>query len=63
MSQKQITQSHIVSDGVNAELQIEVIDGIQMDTSVTLSGQFVVSGSSKDSFLKKLGELIDEYRI
>ena len=52
-----------VSDNVSAELEIDVIDGEELDTRVKLDGEFWVSGSQYREFCQKLGELIDEYRI
>jgi hypothetical protein len=51
------------SEGVKAVMLIDRIDGIDCDTSVTLSGGFCISGSQRHQFIDELGKLIDGYRI
>ena len=51
------------SEGVKAELFIHRYKGECLDTLVTLTGQFSVSGADRLEFLDKLGQLIDKYRI
>lgn len=51
------------SEGVTLAMEIEKIDGDALDTSVELSGAFVICGQSRKEFCEKLGKLIDEYRI
>lgn len=63
MTIKHINRTYIVSNDVEVEQTIEVIDGEHLDTHVKLSGAFAISGSQREEFLKKLGLLIDDYRI
>lgn len=51
------------TDGVTMQMQIDKIDGEELDTSVMLSGGFAISGQQRNEFAQKLGLLIDEYRI
>lgn len=51
------------SEGVKADMLIDRIDGIDCDTSVTLSGGFCISGTQRARFIEDLGALIDGYRI
>ena len=51
------------SKGVIIIMAVDVIDGEELDTYITLTGEFAVSGSQREEFVKKLGALIDEYRI
>ncbi len=63
MCNKQVTNKVCPSEGVEMTLRTEVIDGEHLDTDIEITGQFVVSGKSKDEFVAKLGALIDEYRV
>jgi len=63
MSDKVVKKTMHPSEGVTVNLAISVIDGEPLDTEVKLSGAFCVSGASHGEFIKKLGDLIDEYRI
>ncbi len=51
------------SNGVAVHQEIEVIDNQYLDTSISIYGDFSISGSERDSFLKELGEVINKYRI
>ncbi len=51
------------SDGVTMIMTIDKIDGEELDTAVSLDGGFAVAGSKRKEFAKKLGALIDEFRI
>ena len=60
---KTITQVEHPSENVKLSLECDVVDGEKLDTSVSMMGQFAISWKCKDAFCKKLGDLIDEYRI
>lgn len=51
------------SEGVTARVSVEIYDGEACDTTIDLKGRFVVSGQDRREFLRKLSELIDQYRI
>jgi len=51
------------SDGVTVEMIIDIIDGEYLDTAINMNGEFTVAGVCRVEFLKKLGSLIEEYRI
>ena len=51
------------SRGVKAQLSVEYQNGIAYDTAVKLEGEFCISGQDRQEFLRKLGELINQYRI
>ena len=58
-----VRESRSVSDGCVANLVIDKIDGDFLDTQVNLNCQFWVAGNTRNVFLDKLSELIEEYRI
>ncbi len=60
---KQRNKSIAVSDNVMVDLTIDVFGVEELDTRVVIDGEFWVGGSQYDEFCKKLGALIDEYRI
>lgn len=43
------------------DMEVEVIDGKEMDARCTLYGTFVISGERRKEFTYKLENLIDEY--
>ena len=49
--------------GVSINMCVDKIDGECLDTNVDMEGNFAVAGSKRVEFAKKLGELIEEYRI
>lgn len=58
-----INNCESISPGVHAYLTVEQIDGEILDTNVKLEGEFTVAGSTREKFLQKMADLIDEYRI
>ena len=57
------TEQVFPSEDVSMALQVNRIDGEDLDTQVRLVGNFTISGQSRREFAQKLGALIDEYRI
>lgn len=51
------------SQDVKLDMTVELIDGEYLDTHVDLTGSFWVGGNKRAEFAKKLGNLIDGYRI
>ena len=63
-SAKTHTERRTPSTGVNVVMTVYRYPGEpDGDTTVVITGTFAVSGQSRDEFVKRLGELIDEYRI
>lgn len=58
-----IDETAYPSEGVKAAMLIDRIDGVDCDTSVTLSGAFCISGTQRSGFIEDLGALLDAYRI
>lgn len=67
MSEKIKTEEIYPSENVklNAVVELYRENGKveELDTSIVLQGRFSVAGGSRREFYKKLGELINEYRI
>lgn len=51
------------TEGVSVHMTIDRIDGVDLDTAVSLRGKFAIAGYQREEFCKRLGELIDEFRI
>lgn len=52
-----------VSNDVTAHMIIDVFRGEHLDTCIEIRGQWVIAGIHREEFIRKLGELIDAYRI
>ena len=63
MNMSKHTETIHCSEDVTATLNVDVFDGEKLDTSVSLNGVFCITWADKEDFFKKLGNLIDEYRI
>ena len=59
------TRTEVVdpSKNVTAILTIDIDNGKELDTAVSLDGGFNICGETRHEFFEKLGKLIDEYRI
>jgi len=51
------------SENVSVNMRVDRIDGEYLDTEVDIKGRFSVAGSRRVEFIKKLGELVEEFRI
>lgn len=48
---------------IKIDMEIDRIDGEDLDTTVKLTGKFAICGSDRDELCEKLIAIIDEYRI
>ena len=60
---KKVEENRAISDNVNLKMTIDHIDGEKLDTEIVVQGTWWVAGGEREEFAKKLGDLIDEYRI
>ena len=65
MNETKTTKSERMIGYINVELETEVIDGKNGDTSVSMNNHLLcwISGSTIDEFMHKLEHLVDKYRI
>lgn len=67
MTMKQNEETKTPSEGVIIQATIDIWTengkSEELDTEIRLRGKFAVSGQSRHEFYKRLGDLIDEYRI
>ncbi len=63
MKLSEMTISSDASGDVIAKMESDIYEGEVLDTRISLDGEWWIAGSQRNDFCKKLGDLIDEYRI
>jgi hypothetical protein len=65
MSYKEQSSTKGYSLAEHCEMKVcsDVENGKLMDTKVTISGHFWIAGNTRDEFVEKLRNLIDQYEI